>query len=66
MVPVFKMSGCWIEVTLHPEGPTTGQLDHGLPWILLSSRANAKFVNKFHVALHASNVAFPTFDQTSL
>jgi hypothetical protein len=23
---------CWLEVSLHPEGPATGQLDHGFPW----------------------------------
>jgi hypothetical protein len=26
---------CWLEVSLHPEGPVTFQLDQGFPWISL-------------------------------
>jgi hypothetical protein len=26
---------CWLEVSLHPEGPATGQLDQGFPWFSL-------------------------------
>jgi hypothetical protein len=44
------MPDCWLEVSLHPEGPATGQL---------GPRANAELVPKFHVALHASHAAFP-------
>jgi hypothetical protein len=25
------MLDCWLEVSLHPEGPSTGQLDQGFP-----------------------------------
>jgi hypothetical protein len=25
----------WLEVSLHPEGPATGQLDQGFPWFTL-------------------------------
>jgi hypothetical protein len=25
----------WLEVSLHPEGPATGQLDSGFPWFSL-------------------------------
>jgi hypothetical protein len=46
------MPDFWIEVSLHPEGPVTGQLDQGFP-----SSANAELVPKFHVAMHASHAA---------
>jgi hypothetical protein len=29
------MSDCWLEVSLHPEGPATGQLYQGFPWFSL-------------------------------
>jgi hypothetical protein len=46
------MPDCWwLVVSLHPEGPATGQL--------FQPRANAELVPKFHVALHASHAALP-------
>jgi hypothetical protein len=27
----YLMPDCWLKVSLHPEGPATGQLDQGLP-----------------------------------
>jgi hypothetical protein len=50
------MINCWLEVSLHPECPATGQLDQSFRWF---SRANAELVPKFHVALHASHAALP-------
>jgi hypothetical protein len=29
------MPDCWLEVSLHPEDPITGQLDKGFPWFSL-------------------------------
>jgi hypothetical protein len=31
------MSDCWLEVSLHPEGSETGQLDQGFSWFSLVS-----------------------------
>jgi hypothetical protein len=52
------MPHCWLEVSLHPEGPVIGQFDQGFP-IFLGIRVNAKLVPKFHVTLHASHAALP-------
>jgi hypothetical protein len=35
-VRVFS-ARCWLEVSLHPEGPAAGQLHHGFPWFPLIS-----------------------------
>jgi hypothetical protein len=43
------MPDCWLEASLHPESPETGQLDQAI----------AELVPKFHVALHASHAALP-------
>jgi hypothetical protein len=29
------MLDCWLQVSLHSEGPATGQLDQGFPWFSL-------------------------------
>jgi hypothetical protein len=57
------MPDCWLEVSLHPEGPATGQLDQGFPLVFLVPTANAELVPKFHVALHASHAALPMLNQ---
>jgi hypothetical protein len=33
----YLMPDCWLEVSLHPEGPATGQLDQGFPWFSLAT-----------------------------
>jgi hypothetical protein len=53
------MPDCWLVVSLHPEGPATGQLDQGLSVVFLGPRANAELEHKFHATLHASNAALP-------
>jgi hypothetical protein len=51
------MPDCWLEVSLHPEGPSISQLNQGFPWFFIGPRANAELVPKFQVALHASHAA---------
>jgi hypothetical protein len=53
--PNWPQQDCWLEVSLHPEGPATGQLDQGF----LGPKANAELLPKFDVALHASHAALP-------
>jgi hypothetical protein len=53
------MLGCRLEVSLHPEGPATGQLDQGFSMVFLGPRENTELVPKFHVALHVSHAALP-------
>jgi hypothetical protein len=55
----YLMPDCWLEVSLHPEGPATGQLDQDVSVVFLCPRANAELVPKFHVALHATHAALP-------
>jgi hypothetical protein len=56
---LMLMSDCWLVVSLHPEGPATGQLYQGFPVVFLGPRANAELVPTFQVALHASHAALP-------
>jgi hypothetical protein len=53
----YLMPDCWLEVSLHPEGPTTGQFDEGFPWFSSVQEQNAELSPKFHVTLHASHAA---------
>jgi hypothetical protein len=53
------MPDCCLEVSLHPEGPATCQLDKDFSVGFLGPRTNAELVPKFHVALHASHSALP-------
>jgi hypothetical protein len=32
---VYLMLDCWLVVSLHPEGPATGQLDQAFLWFFL-------------------------------
>jgi hypothetical protein len=31
----YLIPNCWLEVSLHPEGPATGQINQGFPWFSL-------------------------------
>jgi hypothetical protein len=56
----YLMSDCWLEVSLHPEGPATGQLNQGFSVVFFGPRSNIELVPKFHVALHASHAVVLT------
>jgi hypothetical protein len=42
------------EVSLHPEGPATGQIDFKFSVVFLGPGVNTELVSKFHVALQLS------------
>jgi hypothetical protein len=48
-----------LEVSLHPGGPATGQLDRGFPWFSSILEQMLTWYPEFHVALRASHTAFP-------
>jgi hypothetical protein len=47
----------WLEVSLHPESPETGQLDEGFPWFSLVPEQMLSWYPNF--TLHASHAALP-------
>jgi hypothetical protein len=53
------MPNCWPEVSLHPEGPATGQLDQGFPWFSSAIEQTLSWYPNPHAALHASHAALP-------
>jgi hypothetical protein len=53
------MPDCWLEVSLHPDGPATGQLDQGFPWFSSVLEQMPSWYPEFQVALHASHAALP-------
>jgi hypothetical protein len=55
----YLMPDCWLEVSLHPEGPATGQFDQGFPWISSILKQMLSWYPEFHVALRASHAALP-------
>jgi hypothetical protein len=52
------MPDCWLEVSMHPEGPAKSTRSR-FSVVFLGPRVNAELVPKFHVALHASHAALP-------
>jgi hypothetical protein len=55
----YLMPDCWLEVSLHPEGPANGQLDQGFPCFSSILEQMLSWYIEFHVALRASHAALP-------
>jgi hypothetical protein len=53
------MPDCWLEVSLHPEGPASGQLDQGSPSFSPVLEQMLSWYPKSHFALLASHAAIP-------
>jgi hypothetical protein len=53
------MPDCWLEVSLHPEGPATDQLDQVFPWFSSLLEKMLSWNPKVHVGLYASHAALP-------
>jgi hypothetical protein len=53
------MPDCWLEVSLHPEGPATAQVDQGFPWFSTILEQMLSWYPEFHFALRASLAALP-------
>jgi hypothetical protein len=51
---VYLMPDYWLIVSLHPEGPATGQLNQGFPWLSLVPEQMLSWCpnSTFHCMLH--------------
>jgi hypothetical protein len=56
---MYLTAVCWLEASLHSEGPATAQLDQGFLWFFLGPRESAKLTYKFHISLYVSHAAIP-------
>ena len=50
---------CFLEVSMHPEGPANGQIDRCIACFFLGPRPHAELINKIYIALRASHAAPP-------
>jgi hypothetical protein len=50
----YLMPSYWLEISWHPEGPATGQLDQGFPWFSLASEQLLRWYpnSMLHCMLH--------------
>jgi hypothetical protein len=60
----YLMPDYWLEVSLHPEGPATGQLDKVFPVVFLDPKSNSELVHKVHITLLASHASLPMVTST--
>jgi hypothetical protein len=51
---LYLMLDCWLEVSLHPEGPAIAQLDQGFPWLSLAAEQMLSWYpnSTLHCMLH--------------
>jgi hypothetical protein len=53
------MPDCWLEVSLHPEGPATGHLDQGFLWFSSILQQMLSWYPDSELPLRASHAALP-------
>lgn len=56
-----RLPDSWLQVSLHPDDPATGQLNK----VLRCHIANVKLAHKFHVELHSLHAALQVLGQIS-
>jgi hypothetical protein len=50
---------CWLEVSVHPEGPATGHLDTGFPEFSSVFKQMLRFFPRFQVAIACFSCSLP-------
>jgi hypothetical protein len=56
----FCLPACWLQVSMHPEGPATGRLDTGVSWFPSAFKEILRCFPSSKLLLRASHAAFPT------
>jgi hypothetical protein len=59
------MLDCWLEVSLHLEGPATSQLDQGYPWFSLVPEQTLTWYSYTTVLPMVTSESVPSFAESS-